>query len=261
MKCVDCSKRQGLVCTAHEVARGSLGREFPPHPFSACVIPIVEQYCDLIQPGQAVLEIGCGTWSAIRDRCLMVGAHYEAIDIAESYYGLPTVATRIENLAALSFEDDRFDLVFGNQTLEHWGEYGCRTEWGLQQCFRVAKPRGLVALNVPIHFHGVSPFFDGDIARIRQIFAAFSDRVELTEWGREHDPLEPYFAHPGYPALAQQNAWILDIRATKTGPAKRRFSNAFAASGKAAQVLSFPLSWTVHRLLVRAGLRKAQRAP
>ncbi len=247
--------RKGDICTAHDIAMATLGRDIPPHPFSACVIPIVAQYCTMIKAGDTVLEIGCGTWSAIRDRCLAVGANYEAIDVAEYYYGKRSVATRIENLAALSFEDDRFDFVFGNQTLEHWAEYGCRTSWGLQHCFRVTKPGGMVALNVPIYFHGVSPFFNGDLTKIRRLFRNFSDAFELIEWAHDVAPLQPYFAHPTYPALQQSNAYVLDIRATKTGPAKRLFSNRLASSGRIAQLLNFPISWTWHRLLVRAGLR------
>ena len=148
--CIACAKRDGKRCTAYVEFAKMQTRELPPEPFSGCIIPITERYQRMIKPGHRVLEIGCGAWSPIKDHCQSIGAEYEGIDTEEYYGETKSVATRIENLGALSFLDDSFDFVFGNQTFEHWEEYGCSNSWGLYQCFRVCKKNGIVALNVPI---------------------------------------------------------------------------------------------------------------
>jgi SAM-dependent methyltransferase len=257
MKCHDCPKRTDLRCTAYDEVSQTAGRDIPPHPFSGCIIPIVEGYMALIKSGMRVLEIGCGTWSKIKDRCDDAGASYDAIDVAAEYYGKPTVATRIENLADLSFEKDQFDLVIGNQTLEHWGEYGCRTLWGLQRCFDVTKMGGQVIMNVPIHFHGVDPFLSGRMDAIRALFGPFSNSVELIEWGKDSAPLLPYFAHPRYTPLQQKQAYTLDIRAKKDKVADRRFDRGFAPNGRLAQAINTPPSYVLHQILIRTGLKQA----
>jgi hypothetical protein len=42
-------------------------------------------------------------------------------------------------------------------------------------------------MNVPIHFHGVSPFLMGRLEKVKEIFANFSSSVELTSWGEVND--------------------------------------------------------------------------
>ena len=58
------------------------------------MLPIVRGYIDKIGAGMKVLEIGCGTWEAIKDRCDEVGAHYEGIEVNEYYFGKKTHATK-----------------------------------------------------------------------------------------------------------------------------------------------------------------------
>jgi SAM-dependent methyltransferase len=254
MKCIECPKRHNMVCTAHAEAKVTLDRDFPPHPFSGCVVPIVDAYCAMIKPGMRVLEIGCGSWSKVKDRCDAVGAHYDGVDVIDEYYGKKTVATRLENVAALSFADEQFDFVIGNQTLEHWGEYGCRTAWGLQQCFRVLKSGGQLLMNVPLYFHGVTPFLMGRVDVIRATIAPFSDTVELTHWGAETAPLAPHFSHPHYPPLKGKVAHVLDIRATKDKPFRRVWTNRFAANGLVARLLNNPPTYVLYQALGRIGL-------
>jgi SAM-dependent methyltransferase len=217
-------------------------------------VPIAESYCELIKPGMRVLEIGCGSWSRIKDRCDEVGAHYDGVDVIDEYYGKKTVATRLENVAALSFDDDSFDLVIGNQTLEHWAEYGCRTDWGLQQCFRVMKPGGSLLMNVPMYFHGVTPFLMGKTDEIRAMIAPFSSTAELIHWGAETAPLKPHFSHPKYAPLKDKVAHILDIRATKDKPFKATWTNQSAANGFLARLLNNPPSYVLYQGLARIGL-------
>lgn len=246
--CAACRMLIDGRCDAERRAAEVLGRALPPAPLGACMLPIVEEYLKLIAPGMQVLEIGCGSWDWIRGRCDSVGAHYEAIDVQREYFGRPTVATRYENLAKLSFETDRFDLVIGNQTLHLWSEHGCTVRWGLAQCFRACKAGGRVLMNVPIHYQGPRAFLLGDLAAIRGFFVPFSDTVELHPWANPSAPRPPHFPHPGYSALRERPAYMLDIRATKDRPVPRGVTNFGAAHGQLAKLLYHPWSYTLYRV-------------
>jgi SAM-dependent methyltransferase len=116
---------------------------------------------------------------------------------------------------ALSFDDESFDLVIGNQTLEHWNEFGCRPESGLWQCFRVCKVGGRVLMNVPIHFHGSRLFVEGDLAAIDALFRPFSAEVKLEPWRRRSAPLPEVILNEGYRSNGEGISYTLDIRATR----------------------------------------------
>jgi SAM-dependent methyltransferase len=252
--CSDCSMLIDDRCRAHEKSEADLGRVSPPPPIGGCEVPIVEQYLPLIQAGMRVLEVGCGAWGLIRDRCAAVGAHYEGIDTVQEYFGVKSVATRFENLAELSFADDSFDLVIGNQTMEHWNEYGCRTDWGLYQCFRVCRPGGQVLLNVPIHYHGTRLFLLGETDKIRDLFTPFSSAITMESWGKDSGPIAPYYAHPNYSRLKNKSAYNLDIRVVKNRPLPTGHTNHGAYGGWKATYLGNPKSYVLHRLLCKLGV-------
>jgi SAM-dependent methyltransferase len=252
--CSSCVHLVDNQCNAHLTAEQNLQRVVPPPPIGGCEVPIVQTYLELIKPGMRVLEVGCGAWGMIRDRCMEVGAHFEGIDAETEYFGVKSVATRFENLADLSFADDSFDLVIGNQTMEHWAEYGCRTEWGLYQCFRVCKPGGQVLLNVPIHYHGTRLFLLGHVDRIHALFEPFSQSIVMEEWGKICTPLPPYHAHPEYSRLKDKSAYNIDIRATKDRSLPQGYSNHGAIAGWQAKYFGNPKSYVLYRLLCQAGL-------
>lgn len=254
-RCAQCHMRVGDRCTAYAIAQDTLGRDLPPPPLGACMIPIVAEYLPLIQPGMRVLEVGCGSWDAVKARCQEIGARYEGIDPQTEYFGKKTVATRIENLADLSFPDAHFDVVIGSQTMEHWAEYGCSLRWGLRQCFRVCKPGGMVLLNVPIHYHGTRPFMLGKLDVLRRLFVPFSNTVSFQAWGNPSGPLPALWPYPGYGGLRDKPAYVLDIRAIKDRPLPRGSHNRFAPSGRVAQILNYPPSYNVYRVLCKVGLR------
>jgi SAM-dependent methyltransferase len=239
----------GNKCTAYEKALAILGRTLEQPPLGACMIPITESYLLYIKRGVRVLEIGCGSWSQIKDACESQGASYEGIDTQREYFGKKSVATRFENLADLSFPDEYFDLVIGSQTMEHWAEYGCRLSWGLYQCFRVAKDKGRVLLNVPIHFHGEKLFMLGQVEKIKNAFTAFSDQVIFDEWGKPSDPLPDLFPFPGFWVLKNNPAYVLDIQAVKDRPVPKGYSNQGAHQGKLAKIFTYPLSFLLYKLL------------
>jgi len=251
--CLECRELIQEECRAVKKAKAMLGRTLPPPPLGACMIPIVEDYLCFIKKGMQVLELGCGAWDLIKNHCLAVGAHYEGIDVLTEYLGKKTVATRIENLADLSFPDEQFDLVIGNQTMEHWAEYGCLLPWGLYQCFRVCRPQGRVLLNVPIHFHGTRIFMLGELDKLRRVLIPFSNQVTFQAWGKPSTPLPPVFPHPGYWPLRHKPAFILDIQAIKDRPLPPGYSNHGASRGRLAQLMNYPLSYNAYRLLRKIG--------
>jgi SAM-dependent methyltransferase len=244
-------------CAAHAKNKTTLGRPLPPAPIGACMLPIAEGYAAMIRPGMRVLEIGCGSWDLIKARCEEVGAHYESIDVQMEYYGRAVVATRLENLASLSFPDDAFDLVIGSQSMEHWAEFGCPTVWGLHQCFRVCRREGRVLLNVPFCFHGTKPFLTGDRARLHRLFARFSDDVEIIEWGRPSAPLPDFITYPDYAPLSGRPASIIDIQAVKSRPLPRPPVLRVWPRGRLGQLLNYPLSFNAYRVRRRVGSKLA----
>lgn len=255
-KCSECPMLIDKLCSAYTKASSTLGRELPPPPLGACIIPIVENYLPLITKGMRILDIGCGTWELIKAHCESVGANYEAIDTETEYFGKKTVATKIENLAELSFPNEYFDLVIGNQTMEHWEENGCSLEWGLYQCFRVCKQNGRVLMNVPIHFHGTRTFMLGEISKIQRLFAQFSDHVSFEKWGYPSHPIPALFPWPGYSRLCNNPAYVLDIQAIKDHslPPASFYNNCNATKGWLAQLLHYPFSFNIHRVLRKVGL-------
>jgi len=252
--CENCRELSDGQCRAYTRAKAMLRRPLSPPPLGACMIPITEDYLLFIEKGANVLDIGCGSWNMIKDYCDEVGAHYEGIDVLTEYHEKKTVATRIENLAQLSFENEQFDLVIGNQSMEHWAEYGCNLSWGLYQCFRVCKPGGRVVLNVPIHFHGTRTFMLGRIDKLRKLFTPFSSQVTFNQWGKPSDPLPQVYPYPGYPLLRKKPAYILDIQAIKNRPLPSGYNNHGATSGRLAEILRYPFSYNIYRILVKTGL-------
>jgi len=244
--CADCSQLIDGACAAHAQLAATLGRDLPPAPLGGCVLPIVEQYAALITRGMRVLEIGCGSWSRLRAHCASVGAHWDGIDAVTEYFGSPVVATRVENLAALSFETDRFDVVAGSQSMEHWAEHGCDIDFGLWQCFRVCKPGGRVWMNVPLHFHGTRDFLYGDLDRLRARFAPYTSQLEVERWGHPSTPLPAHDLHTIHPSIIGSPAHILDLRAVKDRPLPRAPDN-LGLTGRRARLLYWPLRFLVRR--------------
>jgi SAM-dependent methyltransferase len=251
--CSECRMLVDDECASFKVAEKTLGRIMPPPPIGGCAIPIVEDYLPMIKPGMRVLEVGCGAWGMIREHCEKVGAHFDGIDPFKEYFGKESVATRFENLAELSFPDEYFDIVIGNQTMEHWAEHGCTLEWGLYQCFRVCKPGGLVLMNVPIHYHGTEFFLLGKLDKIKDLFRPFSSHVEFHTWGFSSDPIPQYFPYPGYGKLKDKAAYNLDIHAVKTNILPTNFTNRGAAKGWVSRLKNNPPSYVFYRLLRRIG--------
>ena len=180
--------------------------------------------------GKRIVELGGGSWTGIEplvDRRAALGS---------GGYG---------HAGAIAFADQTFDLVFGNQTFEHWAEplpdgtnppsyREC-----LAEIWRVLKPGGRLYLDAPMHLHGHEMFVAGDVERILALFDSASWSAVMAErWRYEHAPLPRYptpegdardalLNVPSYDPAAiadlQVNGtvWMLAVTATKLGGATR----------------------------------------
>ena len=128
-----------------------------------------------IKEGHRALEIGCGAASYLRDH-FPPGAVWDAIDVYEQdSRGRPCIATRLGSVHAIPFENEYFDWVLSNQSMEHWFEYGVKLEEGLSEICRVLKVGGHARLNFPFHLHGHPAFVRGDLGTILRV-------VDKTAW-------------------------------------------------------------------------------
>jgi SAM-dependent methyltransferase len=129
----------------------------------------------------------------------------------------------------IPFPDATFDVVFGNQSFEHWEEplpdgtpsptYGeC-----LAEIARVLRPGGTLYLDAPIHLHGHEMFVAGDVPRIVSLFEAelWAD-VTVERWRYDHAPLPRYptpAADIGYvqgKITSYDLDWIVDLQTNGT---------------------------------------------
>lgn len=210
-------------------------------PLRKCVVASMEAHLHDGR-GKDALEIGFGRFALGRNLLRRSGGTWTGIDPFGPESPAPKIGKRLFGHAAdIPFPDGTFDLVFGIQTLEHWGQplphLGLKgSDYGacVQEVWRVLKPGGAIYLDAPIHLHGTEMFVMGDLPRIRALFddALWSD-VVLERWREDHEPLPPYPPGPNlYPAwerevhsydpeavarVKQKSIWLLAITARKRG--------------------------------------------
>ncbi len=134
--------------------------------------------------GKRVVELSGGSWTGVeplvdRPPRLGSGGHGHAGNIP--------------------FPDATFDVVFGNQSFEHWEEPlpDGTTPPPYADCLveirRVLRPGGKLYLDAPIHLHGHEMFVAGDLPRIVALFAKeLWTEVTVERWRYDHAPLPRY---------------------------------------------------------------------
>jgi SAM-dependent methyltransferase len=112
---------------------------------------------ELVPPGSAVLEAGCGTGVSC---ALLAEAGYRmtGTDLSERFLDRSLESDRVKllaaDVAALPFPDGSFDAVLSHQMIEHVVPVGA----ALSEMGRVTRPGGLVLLMSP---NLLSPFIPG----------------------------------------------------------------------------------------------------
>ncbi len=93
----------------------------------------------------------------------------------------------VMNMHEMTFQDDRFDIVYSAHSLEH--SYGPNKV--AREIIRVARPNALIAIEVPVHYEvrGADLFDLGDTETIHKLFgdnfvkALWSDDLPLGDCG------------------------------------------------------------------------------
>lgn len=188
--------------------------------------------------GKLALEIGCGQESHTKTVIETVGGHWIGLDPRPGKEGRHSIRSVGGLGQQLPFRDECFDVVFGIQTIEHWGEtastYGRGDYHGevLEEAWRVLKPGGWIYFDAPIHLHGTAEFIRGDMDSIRRLFQHQNwHNLQMMSWRHLYEPLRPRIAPPvdydQWPRLMpdssleereqlrRKSAWVLAIRAEK----------------------------------------------
>src|SRR3990172_1594068 len=186
--CKECHKYDPInrICS---VTEGS--------PIRKCVIALLEKELNNLKDNSKVLEIGCGAWSYSKKIIESKGCQWFGVDpIDENEHGNKAIASHKGSVDKLPFEDDYFDYILGNQTIEHWHEWNVSFEAGLREIYRVLKPTGTLSMNYPIHLHGHMIFVKGDITSILNLFdKKHWEFIEREEWRKDYEPLEPFWGY------------------------------------------------------------------
>jgi SAM-dependent methyltransferase len=236
-------------CPKFDAVRSECGVPFGT-PLRKCVVAATEAHlrdtreCRVLELGYArhsygktIVELCGGSWTGIEP---LVDRRRPAV-LGSGSYG---------HAGEIPFPDETFDLVFGNQTFEHWAEplpdgtippsyRDC-----LAEIWRVLKPGGRLYLDAPIHLHGHEMFVAGDIERILALFDdALWSGTAAERWRYDHAPLPRYPTPegdardalrnvPSYDAAAiadvQVNGTVWLLVVTSTKPARGRERSAAA---------------------------------
>ncbi|PCH64348.1 MAG: hypothetical protein COC09_02790 [Gammaproteobacteria bacterium] len=169
-------------------------------PLRKCVVSSVEAYLNDCNDKQ-VLEIGYGRFSLGKNLVQRSGGVWSGIEPQQPKGNKPSLGGGgYGHATEILFPDNTFDLIYGVQTMEHWGQKctgGTRKPSNYEECiaeiYRVLKPGGAIYFDVPMHFHGHEMFIMADFGKIRALFpiAQWQD-VVLEKWRYDSSPLERY---------------------------------------------------------------------
>jgi SAM-dependent methyltransferase len=225
-------------CPKFDARRAACGVPFGS-PLRKCVVAATEAHLRGTR-GMQVLELGFARRSYGKRIVELAGGSWTGIEPLLDPAQAPRLGVGSYGHAGdIPFPDATFDLVFGNQSFEHWEEplpdgtpspsYAeCLTEIS-----RVLRPGGTLYLDAPIHLHGHEMFVAGDVERIVSLFSKEQwTGVTVERWRYAHEPLPRYptpAADIGYVrgtiksydpnaiAELQTNGtvWLLTVTATK----------------------------------------------
>ena len=182
-------------------------------PLRKCAVASIEAHFFDVGAAEC-LEIGYGRFMLARNLIRRSGGRWSGLDPSQPKDRTAQLGRGgYGQVAGIPFPDQTFDLVFGIQTLEHWGQKAApdRQPSDYVQCLkeiaRVLKPGGRIYFDAPIHFHGHEMFIMGDIPRVRALLDPELWRdVVLERWRFRHDPLDRY---PPREKILQE--WQLEI--------------------------------------------------
>jgi SAM-dependent methyltransferase len=175
------------------------GREVCTVPFGSpirkCIVAATEAHLRATR-GLRVLEIGYARRSYGKRIVELAGGSWTGVEPLVDRGEVPRLGSGGYGHAGdIPFPDGTFDLVFGNQSFEHWEEPlpGGTPSPSYADCLgeirRVLRPGGTLYLDAPMHLHG-------DVERIVALFDAdLWTGVTVERWRYDHAPL-PRFPTP-----------------------------------------------------------------
>jgi SAM-dependent methyltransferase len=208
-------------------------------PLRKCVVAGIEAHLHDAK-GKSVLELGFGRFSLAKTLINRSGGIWTGVEPHQPKDKQPKIGHgSYGHTEDIPFPDETFDMVFGIQTLEHWGQKRTGAvmapseyEDCIREILRVLKPGGTIYLDAPIHLHGNEMFIMGDIKRIKSHFP--DDQwcnLVVERWRYDYQPLERYmpieklfdewkeeitsYAEEEVEKVKQNPIWLLTISAEK----------------------------------------------
>ena len=155
-------------------------KDYPPSIISSSLSVLANSvtaanydFLKRIPENSSILEVGCGVTSYLKDN--LKNSDWYGVDVFEfNQKGEPTIATDIASVESLPYEDNKFDFVLANQSIEHWEEYRVPIVDAIDEIFRTVKVGGCVIINFPIQLHGKKEFVKADFDYINSLFSNYS---------------------------------------------------------------------------------------
>lgn len=233
-------------------------------PTRRCSEAIIQKHIEAFR-NKRVLEIGCGPLSAIDKKfCEQNNIQYLGLDrdrlplfyffsvfgrgknLQHKLYlkclkrlGIKKIwRNRYQSFMAEWFptpilEGEKFDLIYGNSTIEHWHEntdppYIDDIEKSIElytsdinKCYDLLNPGGKLIQECPVFLHGSILWKFAKINDIKKLFDSKWEEVVFEHWRENTDDLMPYSPKEwkiGFKEdydIVHKNIWDLNIVATK----------------------------------------------
>ena len=173
-------------------------------PLRKCVVSSIEAHIN-DAANQNVLELGFGRFSLGKKLVQRAGGVWTGIEPHQPKNRKPVMGQGGYGSASdIPFSDQSFDMVFGVQTFEHWGQKlsGAPVDIStyskcINEIHRVLKPGGKLYLDAPVHFHGNEMFIMGDTDKIASHFSSDQwKNIIMERWRHDYQPLERYASYP-----------------------------------------------------------------
>lgn len=205
-----------------------------------------------------MLEIGCGASMEIGKRfCKERNIQYVGVDESLPFHGINALpchglqqkfllgAFKLFNVRKLykvnpnqryvrdlfpsrHLEGCKFNIIYGNSTIEHWHEKELDLQKSMQQykddikrCHEMLNDGGKLLLSCPIFVHGNYIFMHGHVDMVEEIFSGNWSSVSFESWRKSYGDLAPYCPQARRDDFKQrfgidlQNIYLVNVVAVK----------------------------------------------